>query len=186
MTARKNKIRQAVETATFPARFPVRAIGARRAEEIDAVHDIKNRQQHADARRPHRPAIFRDPPERHALQIAEKQRRVADGRKAAADVGHDENEKDDVMRRDAVLVHPNPRADQQHGRAGGAQNIGDDCADEQKNDVGQRRGLAFDADVDAAGNDEERADERDEAGVIVPRCAARAARPAKRTDNNRA
>ncbi len=60
-----------------------------------------------------------------------------------------------------------------HGRIssieapGGAQQIGDDRADEQEDHVGQRRGLALDVDVDAAGHDEQRADQRDEADVLL-------------------
>ena len=43
--------------------------------------------------------MFRHPPERHAFEVAEKQGWIADRGEAAADVGHDENEEDDVVRR---------------------------------------------------------------------------------------
>ena len=71
------------------------------------------------------------------------------------------------MRRDAVFVHPNPRTNQQHGRAGRAQKIRNDRADEQKNNIGQRRRLAFHMDVNAAGNHKQRADEHNKADIIV-------------------
>jgi len=108
------------------------------------------------------------PPERNSFQITEKQRRVTDGCEATAHVRHDENEKHDVMRRDAVFVHPNPRTDEQHRSARGAQQVGDDGADEQKDHVRHRCGFAFDVDVNAARDDEQRADERDEAYIFVP------------------
>ncbi len=93
----------------------------------------------------------------------------ADGHQAAADVGDNENKKNNVMRGNAVFVHPNPRTDQQHRRAGGTEDIGDQRTDEQKNDVGKRCGLAFDADVNAAAHDEQRTDQRDEAEIIMCR-----------------
>jgi len=73
------------------------------------------------------------------------------------------------MRRDAGSVHLYPRADKQHGCAGGAEDVGDDGADEQENDVRQRSGFAFGADVNAAGHDEQRADQRDETDVFMGR-----------------
>ncbi len=101
----------------------------RRPAEINEIHHEKDRQQQAHANQPHRPAVLRHPPERDALQETEKQRRVADGRQAAARVGDDEDEEYDVMGRHAMLVHPDPRADEQHRRAGGAKNIGQNRAD---------------------------------------------------------
>ena len=111
--------------------------------------------------------MLRHPPEGNPLQITQKQWRIANGRQAAAHVRHDENKENDVVRGDAVLVHPQPRPDQEHGRAGRAQNICQDGADQQKNHIDQRRRLAFDIDVDAAGNHKQRADQQDETGVIV-------------------
>ena len=110
--------------------------------------------------------MLRHPPKWHALQIAEKQRRITDGRQAAADIGDDENKKNDVMRRDAILVHPDPGPDQEHRRAGCPQKICEHRADEQKNHIGQRCRLALDVDVNAAGDDKQRADQQDEADVV--------------------
>ncbi len=68
----------------------------------------------------------------HALQIAKEQRRVADGCETTADVRHDEDKEDDVVRGDAIFIHADPWTDEQHRRAGRSQKIGDDRADEQK------------------------------------------------------
>jgi hypothetical protein len=111
--------------------------------------------------------MFRHPPKGNPLQITKKQWRITDGRQTAADVCDDENEKNDVMRRDAVLVHPYPRADQEHGRPGRTQKIRQDGADEQKNHIAQRRRLAFHVDMNAAGNHKQRPDEHDETDVIM-------------------
>ena len=103
------------------------------------------------------------------MEETEEQRRVADGRETAADVGDHKDEEHDVMRGHAVLVHADPRTDQQHRRARGAQHGGDDRAEQQEGDVRRRCGFAFDADVNAAGHHIERPNQRDEAGVFMHR-----------------
>src|SRR5581483_9000062 len=100
-------------------------------------------------------AMFRNPPERNASQVAEKERRIADGCEAAADVRDDENEKDDVMRGGTMLVQAQPGTDQQHGCAGGAEEICECSADEQKEDVKEWRAFASNVNVDSAGDDVE-------------------------------
>src|SRR5689334_23430020 len=62
------------------------------ANEVKPVHDIEHGQEDGKARGPHGEAMFRDPPEGDAREIAEKERRVADGREAAPDIGDDEDE----------------------------------------------------------------------------------------------
>ena len=138
-----------------------------RAEKVLRIERVENRDESTHCHAPRRPAVLQRPPEGHTAQVAKKERRVADGREAAAHVADDEDEEDDVKRGDAILVHPNPRADEQHGRAGGADEVGQHRADEQEDAVHERRGLALHADVDAAAHHEERADERDEADVFV-------------------
>jgi len=58
-------------------------------------------------------------------------------------------------------------------------------AEEQKNDVGQRRGFAFDVDVNATGNDKS---EPMSAMKLMyrARCATRALMPANPANNSRA
>ena len=68
---------------------------------------------------------------------------------------------------DAEFVHLDPWPDEEHGSAGGADEIGQHGTDEEVERVHQRRGLAFDADVDAAGDDEEGTDEGHEADVLM-------------------
>jgi len=72
-----------------------------------------------------------------------------------------------MMRGDPILVHPQPGADEQHGRARGAEEVGQDRADAQEHDVGPRRGLAPHDDVNAPRDHVKRADQRDEADVLV-------------------
>ena len=68
-----------------------------------------------------RPDVLKRPEERHAAQVAEEQRRVAQRREAAAGVGDQEDEEhDDVGAVPAPQVRAQQRADEQHGRAGGA------------------------------------------------------------------
>ena len=111
--------------------------------------------------------MLRHPPEGDSFQIAEKQRRITDRRQAAAHVRNQKNKKYHVMGRHTVFVHPQPGANQQHGRARGAKQIGHHRAQEQEGHVRQRRGLAFHTDVNAAGYDEQRADQNDETRVFV-------------------
>ena len=65
----------------------------------------------------------------------------------------------------------NPRADEQHRRAGGAENIGGDRAGEKKNHVRQRRRAAGNLIWMPPATTIQRADQRDEADVFVRRVA---------------
>ena len=71
------------------------------------------------------------------------------------------------MAGDAVLVHPNPGRIEQHRSAGGAQEVGQQRAQQQEQRVDMRRRLPFDVNVNAAGDDEQRADQHDEAHVLT-------------------
>ena len=138
-----------------------------RPQIIPIIDRVEHGQQHRQARAPHGPAMFRHPPKRNPLKVTQEQRRIPDRRQAAAHIRHDENEKDHVMRGDAIFVHAQPGADEQHGRAGRAEQIGQERADQQEHDVCQGRGLAFQADVNAAGDDEQRGDQDDETDVFA-------------------
>ncbi len=134
---------------------------------VAAVEHVEDCEQEADSNQPHGPAFLDYPPEGHAFQITEEERRIADGRETAADVRDYKNEKHDVMGRGPMLVHAQPRPNEQHRGTGCAQDIRKHCADEEEENVQGGGGLAAYVDVDAAGNDVERADERDEAEVFV-------------------
>ena len=67
-------------------------------------------------------------------------------------------DEDDVMAGDTIFVHSEPGTNQKHGSASGPKEVRDDCANEEEDHVCERSGLAFNGDVDAAGDDEERAD----------------------------
>ena len=159
----KEQVRQAIETPDIVRLSQLASNCSGRAQIVAIINRIEHRQQHRQPNAPNRPAMFGDPPEWNSLQVAKKQWRVANRRETAAHVGDDEDKKNDVVRRETVFVHPQPGADQQHGRAGGPEKIGKYRADEQKDHVGQRRRFAFHIDVNAAGDDEQRADQNDEA-----------------------
>lgn len=67
----------------------------------------------------------------------------------------------------ALGVRPQHRADEQHRCAGRADERGDDRAEREERRVGPRRALEVASEVDAAGDVEEAAQQRDEAGVLV-------------------
>src|SRR4051794_27376448 len=60
------------------------------------VQNEKDGQQHGDRDTPHWPAMMQHPPERHAFEIAQEQRWVADGGERAADVGDHKNKENDM------------------------------------------------------------------------------------------
>ena len=86
-----------------------------------------------------------------------------------------ESKEYNVVRSDAVLVHANPGPDEEHGSAGGAQHVGEEGAQEQEQGVDPRRGLPLDIDVNAAGHDIQRANQRNETHILV--CAIQHAVP---------
>jgi hypothetical protein len=97
--------------------------GFRSPVEVDPVHHMEDGQERGDHDHPRYPEVDRRPEKRNALQIPEEERRITDGSEGAADVADDEDEEDDMERRDAVFVHADPRADHQHGGAGGSDQV---------------------------------------------------------------
>ena len=59
-----------------------------------------------------------------------------------------------------------PGADQKHRGPGGPEEVGGECANREKDEVGERRGLALDIDVNAARHDKQRTHQRDEADAL--------------------
>ena len=70
---------------------------------------------------------------------------------------------------DAIPVHPDPRANHQHRRARGADEVGEHGADQQEGHVDPWGRLAFHLDVNAAADDIEGAHQRHEADVFLRR-----------------
>ena len=103
------------------------------------VPQIEEHDQDAVEHEPLRPEAQR-PVERDALQVAEQQRGVAEGREQAAAVGHNKDEEDDdVGDALAALVGAEQRPDQQDGRAGRTQQVGEHRADAEHPGVDERR-----------------------------------------------
>ena len=100
------------------------------------------------------------------MQIAKKQRRIADRQQAAAAIAHDEDEEHDrvgdVL---ALAVGFQQRANEQHRGAGRADEAGQHRADGHERGVRQRVGLQVARDANAAADRvqaEQQHDERNE------------------------
>ena len=107
----------------------------------------------------------------YAQQVSQKQRRIAQRQQAAAAVAHDENEEDDrVLDVLPLAVGFQQRTDQQHRRAGGADETRQNGARGEKCTVGQGMGgqVALDANAAADGvQAEQENDERDVLGLAA-------------------
>ena len=140
---------------------------ARGFPEVQNIKNVENSDQRAHGDQPCGPAVPKRPPERHADEIPEKQRRIPDRGERTRDIADDENEHHDMKRRDAELVHPDPRADEQHRSTGGADKVCQHRSERQEKNVRQRTGFSLHIDMDAARNHKQRADQADELEVLV-------------------
>ena len=134
------------------------------------VHDVEHDQQDDDREQPDVPEVLEGPEEGDPAQVPQEQGGVADGRQGAADVADQEDEEQgDVLDVLPLAVGAQHGADQQHRRAGGADDVGDQRADRQERGV--CRGLSFKIalEQDAAADDEERAQQGDERDVLLER-----------------
>ena len=86
---------------------------------IDKIDHKKDGHNNRDRQQPLAPAILQCPAKRHAFDKSQDQRR-AHGQQRAADVADQKNKERDMHRRDAPSVHRDPRPDQQHRCADGA------------------------------------------------------------------
>src|SRR6266566_1667137 len=109
----ESQIAQALKAPSLMSGFELAHL-FRGASEIEAVHDEEHREQNEHSHEPNGPAILRHPPEGDAFEIAKEKRRITNRGEAAAYVGDDKDEKNHVMPGEAVLVHPEPRTDEQH------------------------------------------------------------------------
>ena len=144
---------------------------------VTPINEIKHHQQKRHADQPHRPAMPRDPPEWNTFQESDQQRRIAHWRQASAHVRHNENEKNNVMRRDAGSVEIQPRSHQQHGRARRAEEVRGQAAQRQEKRIAPRRSHSTRAQMDAAANDVKRPYQRDKSGKILRRMLDRVPGP---------
>ena len=116
-----------------------------------AVQQEENGQQECHRKDERQQHVQESPAERHALQKAQKQRRIAQGREAAADVGDQKDEENHhVHFVRAVLQGAQDRADHQHRRARRAHQRREHGADEKQPRVGHRRSAQIPHDQDAA------------------------------------
>ena len=102
-----------------------------------------------------------------ALQKAEEQRRVAERREGAADIGNQKNEEhEDVDIVGAILICSDHRADQHHGCAGRAEKACRDRTDRENRRVRGGRADEIAAHADAAGHHEQGEQQQDERQII--------------------
>ena len=110
------------------------------------------------------------PEERHAVQEPEEERRVAERRQRAADVGDQKDEEDHgVGNVSPLAVGAEKRPDEQDRRTRGADPGGEDGADDHDRGVDRRRAPQRPANEDPAADREQRADQHDERHVVDDR-----------------
>ena len=105
----------------------------------DIDHD-EDREHYAGNERSLEPQMLRRPKEIDPVQKADEERWVPERRQRAADIGHEEDEKDhhmDVV--EPVRVRADERADQDHGRTCRADHARDHGAERQDRGVHERR-----------------------------------------------
>ena len=149
------------------ARLADRRDAAILAEEPQIDGD-ENRQHAAGDERGRLPQVFRRPEEIDAVEEADEQRRIAERRQRAADIADEEDEEHHDM--DVVQprrVGPDQRPDQDHGGAGGADDAGDERAEDKRQRIDQRRAAHRAGDHDAAGDHIEREQDGDEAEIVA-------------------
>jgi len=113
--------------------------------------EYKIKRQEDNACKGHFRQDMQRPEKRNPVQKAQKQGRVPQRRERPADVAHQKNEKNDgVHFMDAPGVGAQDRADEQHGGAGGPDDGGQKCADEQNDGIDGGRSFQRTADVNAA------------------------------------
>ncbi len=114
--------------------------------------------------------MLRGPEEIDPAQEANEQWRIAERRQRAADIGDQENEEDDDMGiAGAFGIGADQRPDQDHRRAGGADDAGDYRAEGENGEIGARRTAQGAGDKNAAGDDIECEQQDDEAHIFGER-----------------
>ena len=137
------------------------------AHEGDLIEDREQRQQHAVDQRPGRREP-QCPGERDAPQEAQEQGRIAKRGEQAARVRDDEDEEHhDVRGAPPVGVGAQQRPDQQRGRAGGADQAGEQRADAENSRVHDRRAHQRPAQADPARDREQRPQQGHEREVVA-------------------
>jgi hypothetical protein len=107
------------------------------------------------------------PEEIDAAQETKEERRIAQRRQGAADIGHQEDEEDEHVRVVAALpIRIDHGPDQQHRGAGGAHPAREQRADAEHRHVRRRRAGEIAGDADAAGDDEQCRQQDDERHVV--------------------
>ena len=133
----------------------------------EGVPDKVDGHQRGVDKQPGGPQLQR-PQERHAAEVAQEQRRIAQRQQAATAVADGENEKDhrvaDVL---PLAVGLQQRADQQHGRPGGADEAGQHRARREERRIRRRVGPQVAFDANPAADRVEREQQGDEGNILA-------------------
>ena len=136
-------------------------------------HDEVRKQQDGHGEQPVRPEA-EGPGERDPFEVAEEERRVTERRQEPPDVGDQEDEEDHgVGDAGPLAVGLEDRADQEHGRAGRAEERGEDAAGRHERRVDQGRRFQVAAQADPARDHVEGRQKQDEGGVLLGRLEQR-------------
>ena len=130
------------------------------------VEQVEDDEQDAIHQQPGEPER-EGPGEGHALEEAEVERRVAERGEQTSAVGDDEDEEDDdVGARHPLLVGAEERPDEDHRGPGRADHVGEQRTDGEHRGVGERCAGQAASHIDAAAEQVEAQDERDEGEVL--------------------
>ena len=144
-----------------------RAFGHFLLKEV-GVNGKINREQNRERHQKRQDQMLRRPEERHSAQEAQEQRRIAQGRQTAADVGYDEDEEHEGVHLVATaFVGGQQRTNQQHGSTGRTHKVGDKGAHKEDAGIDDRTTDEATANVNAAGHDKESADEQNKGHVVA-------------------
>ena len=112
--------------------------------------------------------MLRSPKERHAAQETQKQRRIAQRRQAAADIGHDKNEEHKSVHLVATpFVGGQQRTNQQHSRTGRPHEVSNKSPHKENAGIDDRTTDEAAADVNTARNNKKCADEQNKGNVVT-------------------
>ena len=132
----------------------------------DIDHD-EDREHHAGDERRLEPQMLQRPEEIDPVQEADEQWRVSERGQRAADIGDEKDEEHDhVDVVEPVRVRADERTDQDHGRAGGADNARAQRAERQDRGVDEGRAAQVAGDENAAGDHVEREQQHDKAQIL--------------------
>ena len=125
------------------------------------------RQQNPDRHEPGCEQMARGPEKAHALEEAEKERRVTERREGTANIGHQKNKEDKGMHFAlAVFIGADERTDKQHGRPRRPHEIREHRTERKKGRIDDRTADKAAAHMNTTCHDKERADKNQKRQIV--------------------